>query len=279
MSTITAVPPAQTAYHPDTTLRVSQRNVIRSEWIKFRSLRSTVWTLIIAIVLMIGIGALFSAVTASQWSSFSPSDKATFNPVTVSLSGALFAQLAFGVLGVLFVSSEYSTGMIRSSMTVVPRRLPVLWGKIAVFAGVVGALSLITSFVSFFLGQALLSSEHLNVAISSPGALRRVIGAALYMTVAGIIGMAIGALLRHTAAGISAFVAIFFVIPPLLDLLPKSWRDSFAQYLPARAGEAIWSVTRDGAKTLSPWVGLGLLCVYAIVLVALAAVRLVRKDS
>ena len=279
MSTITAVPPAQATYHPDTTLRVTQRNVIRSEWIKFRSLRSTVWTLFIAIVLMIGIGALFSAVTASQWSTFSPSDKATFNPVTVSLSGALFAQLAFGVLGVLFVSSEYSTGMIRSSMTVVPRRLPVLWGKIAVFAGVVGALSLITSFVSFFLGQALLSSEHLNVSITSPDALRRVIGAALYMTVAGIIGMAIGALLRHTAGGISAFVAIFFVIPPLLDLLPKSWRDSFAQYLPARAGEAIWSVARDGGKSLSAWTGFGLLCVYAVVLVALAAVRLVRKDS
>jgi ABC-2 type transport system permease protein len=123
-----------------------------------------------------------------------------------------FAQLAIGVLGVLLISGEYSTGMIRSSLTVVPRRLPVLWAKLGVFAGAVFGVTLVTSFVSFFLGQALLSSHHLNVAISAPGALRSVIGTALYATVAGMIGMALGALLRNTAAGISTFVAVLAAV-------------------------------------------------------------------
>ena len=117
----------------------------------------------------------------------------------------MFAVVAFGVLGVLMISGEYSTGMIRSSLTAVPRRLPVLWGKLAVFAGVIFSVSLVASFISFFLGQALLSSHHLGVSITAPGALRSVIGAALYVTVAGMIGVALGALFRNTAAGIATF--------------------------------------------------------------------------
>ena len=207
-------------------IRVTQRRVLLSEWTKFRSLRSTLWTLLIATVLMVGISALFSAVTASQYHTFNAGDRATFNPISVSLEGNTFAVMAFGVLGVLLFSGEYSTGMIRASMTVVPRRLPVLWAKLTVFAGVVFSAALITSVASFFIGQALLSSKNLDVAISSPGAVRSVIGAALYMTVAGMIGVALGALLRNTAGGITTFVGVFFVIPPVLELLPKRWSNN-----------------------------------------------------
>jgi len=260
-------------------LRVTQSRVLRSEWTKFRSLRSTVWTLLTAVVLSIGIGALFSAVSASQYHTFSPADQASFNPITTSLNGMLFAQLAIGVLGVLMISGEYSTGMIRSSLTAVPKRLPVLWAKLGVFAGVVFGVTLVTSFVSFFLGQALLSSHHLNVAISAPGALRSVIGAALYATVAGMIGMALGGLLRNTAAGISTFVAAFFVIPPLTDLLPSSWSSHFAQYLPSNAGEVLFGGGRGLAHPLAPWTGFAVLCGYAVVLIAVAAWRLRRADA
>src|SRR6266566_5175322 len=196
-------------------LRVTQPRVLLSEWTKFRSLRSTVWTLLTAVVLTIGIGALFSAVSASQYHTFSPADRATFSPISTSLDGMMFAQLAIGVLGVLLISGEYSTGMIRSSLTAVPRRLPVLWAKLGVFAGVVFAVMLVTSFVSFFVGQALLSSHHLGVSISAPNALRDVIGAALHVTLAGILGMPLAALLRNTAAGTSTTVAVFFVLPPV----------------------------------------------------------------
>jgi ABC-type transport system involved in multi-copper enzyme maturation permease subunit len=268
--------PAAAAVPP---LKVTQRRVLLSEFTKFRTVRSTVWTLLVAVVLMIGVSALFSAVTASQYHTFSPADRATFNPVSTSLGGMMFAVVAFGVLGVLMISGEYSTGMIRSSLTAVPRRLPVLWGKLAVFAGVIFSVSLVASVISFFLGQALLNSHQLGVSITAPGALRSVIGAALYVTVAGMIGVALGALFRNTAAGIATFAGIFFVIPPLTQLLPSSISDHLTQYLPSYAGEAVFGGARGLTDALSPWTGFAVLCGYAVVLIAAAALRLRRVDA
>ncbi|MDX6338788.1 MAG: type transport system permease protein [Streptosporangiaceae bacterium] len=275
---LTPAAPAATTT-PVGPLKVTQARVVRSEWMKFRSLRSTIYTLLAAVALTIGIGALFSGVTASQFHTFSAADKATFSPISTSLTGISFAVVAFGVLGVLLMSGEYSTGMIRSSLTAVPRRLPVLWGKLAVFAGAIFSVSLVTSFISFFVGQALLSSHHLSVAITAPDALRSVIGAALYVTVAGLIGVALGGLLRNTAAGISTFAAAFFVIPPLTGLLPASVSDHLSQYLPSNAGEALWGGTRGVTNVLSPWTGFAVLCGYAVILIAAAAWRLRRADA
>jgi ABC-2 type transport system permease protein len=260
-------------------LKVTQARVLLSEFTKFRTVRSTVWTLLVAVVLMIGISALFSAVTASQYHTFDASDRATFNPVSISLSGTMFAVVAFGVLGVLMISGEYSTGMIRSSLTAVPRRLPVLWGKLAVFAGVIFSISLVASLISFFLGQALLSSHHLGVSVAAAGVLRSIIGAALYVSVAGMIGVALGALLRNTAAGIATFAGVFFVIPPLTGLLPASISDHLSQYLPSYAGDAVWGGARSVTNALSPWTGFAVLCGYAVVLIAAAALRLRRVDA
>jgi len=272
-------PVAPAAIAPVGPLKVTQARVVRSEWMKFRSLRSTIYTLLAAVALTVGIGALFSAVTASQYHTFSAADKATFSPISTSLTGISFAVVAFGVLGVLLMSGEYSTGMIRSSLTAVPRRLPVLWAKLAVFAGVIFSVSLAASLVSFFIGQALLSSHHLGVALTAPGALRSVIGAALYVTVAGMIGVALGALLRNTAAGIATFAAVFFVIPPLTGLLPASISDHIVQYLPSNAGEVLWGGTHGVANPLSPWTGFAVLCGYAVILIAGAAWRLRRADA
>jgi ABC-type transport system involved in multi-copper enzyme maturation permease subunit len=260
-------------------LRVTQGRVLLSEFTKFRSLRSTMWTLLTGVVLMIGIGALFSGVTASQYHTFSAAEKAVFNPVTTSLNGVIFAVVAFGVLGVLLISGEYTTGMIRSSLTAVPRRLPVLWGKLAVFAGTIFSVSLVASLVSFFLGQAVLSGHHLGVSITAPGALRSVIGAALYVTVAGIIGVALGTLFRNTAAGIATFAAVFFVIPPLASLLPASVSNHLTPYLPSNAGGVLWSGAANAHDALAPWTGFALLCGYAAVLIVVAAWRLRRSDA
>ena len=272
-------PDAPISAAPAPALKVTQARVVLSEWTKFRSLRSTMWTLLTAVVLMIGIGALFSGVTASQYHTFSAADRATFNPVSSSLTGSTFAVIAFGVLGVLFLSGEYSTGMIRSSLTAVPRRLPVLWAKLAVFAGVIFPVSLIASFVSFFLGQALLNGHHLGVSLTSPDALRSVIGVALYVTVAGMIGVALGALFRNTAAGIATFAGVFFVLPPLTELLPSSVQGHLTQYLPSSAGEVLWGGAHDLHHALSPWTGFALLCGYAVVLIAAAASRLRSTDA
>lgn len=257
-------------------LRLTWSRVLLSEWIKFRSLRSMVWTLLIAVVLSIVLDAVFAAVSGSHTS---PAARATFNPVATSLDGIIFAQLAVGVLGCLMISGEYSTGMIRSSLTVVPRRLPVLWAKLAVFTVVVFPVMLVTSFASFFIGQALLSGHHLNVAISAPGALHSVFGAALYPTVAGLTGLALGGLLRNTAAGISAFAGVFFVLSTLSSVLPTSWQAHFAQYLPFKLDESIYGNGQDLAHPLGPWAAFGVLCGYAVVLIVLAAWRLRRADA
>jgi ABC-type transport system involved in multi-copper enzyme maturation permease subunit len=273
----TPVAPAPVAARP--ALQVTQGRVLLSEFTKFRSLRSTLYTLLTAVVLMIGIGALFSAVTASQYHTFSAADKAAFNPVTTSLQGTVFAVVAFGVLGVLMISGEYTTGMIRSSLTAVPRRLPVLWGKLAVFAGTIFSISLAASFISFFLGQALLSGHHLGVSITAPGTLRSVIGAALYVTVAGLIGVTLGTLFRNTAAGIATFAGVFFVIPPLAGLLPSSVSNHLTPYLPSNVGGALWGGAADVHNALAPWTGFAFLCGYAVVLIAAAAWRLRRSDA
>jgi len=260
-------------------LRVTQGRVLLSEFTKFRSLRSTMWTLLAAVVLMAGLGALFSAVTASQYHTFNWAERAAFNPVTTSLNGVTFAVVAFGVLGVLLTGGEYSTGMIRSSLTAVPRRLPVLWGKLAVFAGSIFPVSLVASFLSFFVGQALLSGHHLGVPVTAADAPRSVTGAALYVTVAGLIGVALGALLRNTAAGIATFAAVFFVLPLLAVLLPASISDHLAPYLPPNAGSVIWGGAAALPNALPPWTGFALLCGYAAVLVAAGAWRLRRSDA
>ncbi len=177
------------------------------------------------------------------------------------------------------ISGEYSTGSIRSSLTAVPRRLPLLWAKLAVFAGVVFSTMLAASFISFFVGQALLSQHDMDVSLSEPGALRAVVGAALYLTVVGITGLALGTLLRNTAAAISTVVVVFFVIAPLTLLLPSSWTALFVQYLPSTAGAGLFSGTLGVENPLPPWTGFAVMCTYAVVLIGLAAWRLRRADA
>ena len=275
MTTTQATRPASITGSRDTGLRVTQSRVVLSEWTKFRSLRSTVYTLLAAVVFMIGLGALFAAITAGQPGGLEPGSSA----ISTSLSGTFFAQLAIGVLGVLLISGEYSTGMIRSSLTVVPRRLPMLSGKLAVFTGVVFLTMLIASFAAFFVGQVLFSLQHLDASLSDPGALRSVVGAALCVTVAGMTALALGALLRNTAAAITTFVAVFFVIPPLTLLLPASLTDHFVQYLPSNAGAVMVGENFGVAHPLAPWTGFAVMCGYAVVLIGFAAWRLRRVDA
>ena len=179
----------------------------------------------------------------------------------------------------LLISGEFGNGLIRSLLTVVPRRLPMLWGKLAVFTGVVFLTMLFASLAAFFVGQLLFSGQHLDASLSDPGALRAVVGAALYVTVAGMTALALGALLRNTAAAITTFVAVFFVIPPLTNLLPTSLTDHFVQYLPSNAGAVMLDGTFGVAHPLTPWTGFGVMCGYAVVLIGFAAWRLRRVDA
>ncbi len=258
--------------------RVTQLRVFVSEWTKFRSLRSTAWTLGIGMLLTVAFPIIFAAVTSSHWGSMSPHERANRSPLDIALAGVNVAQLAIAVLGVLVVSGEYSTGMIRATFTAVPKRLPVLWAKVGLFALVSFALMVPAVLVAFFSSQAILARHDiLQIPFSQPGVARSVIGGAIYVMLVGVFALGIGAIIRNTAGGIATFAGIFFVIPPLMNILPTSWNNAISQYLPSEAGRQLFSL-QHAAHTLTPLAGGLLLLAYCAFVVGLAAVLLVRRD-
>ncbi|HEV7209626.1 MAG TPA: ABC transporter permease [Mycobacteriales bacterium] len=256
--------------------KVTQGQVIASEWIKLRSLRSSWFTFVAAIVGMIGIGLLVSAVTNAHWGQLGPDERAHFDPVTRSLTGVYLAQLAVGVLGVLVISGEYATGMIRATFGAVPTRLPVLWAKLAVFAAVTFVLMLISSFVAFLGGQQLLTTH--GTTLGAPNALRAVVGVALYLTVVGALGIALGFLIRSTAGGIATLFGLLLVLPTIGQVLPASWQVHILPYLPGNAGAALFTLHPDPG-TLSPWIGFAVFCGWAAAALLGASVLMMRRDA
>jgi ABC-2 type transport system permease protein len=255
---------------------VTQVRVVRAEWTKLRALRSTRWCALTAAVLITGLGAAVAGSGTPY--KISPGNTAAYG-VSVALLGVLFAQLVIGVVGVLAFSGEYGTGMIRATLAVVPARLPVLWAKVIVLVGLVLPVTMLCAFADFFAAAAIESSRGgSTLSLTAPGVLREVAGSSLYLTVVVIIGLALGALLRKTAAGLSVFAAVFFVVPVVVAALPHNIT-GFAPYLPSDAGGALWGSPLDSAHALSPWTGFACLCGYAVVLTALAAWRLRRRDA
>lgn len=255
----------------------SRGGIVRSEFTKLRSVRSTYWSLLAVVAAGLAICALAAGSTASHWKELSPTDRATLDPTALSLAGLFLAQLAMGVLGVLMITSEYATGMIRTTLAAVPQRASVLAAKAIVFAAVAFLVGLVTTFASFFLGHAFLSS-HVAYGLGDPGVLRAVIGGALYLTVLGLLGMGIGALLRHTAGAISTLFALVFVIPIVSNFLPRAWHRVLSKYSPADAGSTILNV-RHMPDTLQPWAGFALFCAYALAVLVVAAIVLRRRDA
>ncbi|MGY4916411.1 ABC transporter permease [Streptomyces sp. 900116325] len=256
--------------------KVTPLRVLRSEWIKLRTVRSTSITLLTAVAAMVGLGMLVTHLRAGD---LNARDLAHFNGAEVSLSMYRPAQLAIGVLGVLMFTGEYSTGMIRATLTAVPRRLSMLAAKAAVFTGVVLVLMTAASFAAFFGGQAVLSSAHahLSMRLSDPGVIRVVFGTALYLTVVGLLGVALGAIIRSSAGAIATLVGILLVLPGLGALLPADWAQHIDPYLPSNAGQAVLSVVPDPA--MAPWTGLALFAGYTVALLGIAAWLLKRRDA
>jgi ABC-type transport system involved in multi-copper enzyme maturation permease subunit len=259
--------------------QVTQARVARSEWTKLWSLRSTRWTVLAAVVAMIAPGILVAAFQMGRWGSLPADERARFSAIDTGVGGYHLAQLAVGVLGVLVISGEYSTGMIRSSFMAVPKRLPVLFAKLGVYAVVTFVLMLVSTVVSFLVVQGIVAGHHLDVSLGDPVALRAVIGTALFLTVLGALGVGLGALIRNTAGGIAAFAGLLFVLPGVVALLPRSTSDAVGPYLPLNAGSAVATDVFEGPHHLSPWGGFAVFCGYVAVVIAVAAVRLVRRDA
>jgi ABC-2 type transport system permease protein len=261
--------------------KVTQARVAVSEWTKLRSLRSTRWSLLVATVLTIGLPLLFATIISTRWPHLGPNERADHerHPLEISLAGVNVSQLAIAVLGVLVITGEYSTGMIRASLLAVPKRLPVLWAKTAVFAVVTFLLMLPSVLIAFVGSQAILRHHHiLKVSFSHPGVARSVIGGAVFLMLVGVFALAIGAIVRNTAGGIATFAAIFFVFPPLLNILPTSWNNAISPYLPDSAGRSVFALTHD-SHSLAPGPGLALFVGYCVVALLLAAVLLDRRDT
>ncbi|HZU39824.1 MAG TPA: ABC transporter permease [Solirubrobacteraceae bacterium] len=259
--------------------RVTQWNVVRSEWTKLWTLRSTRWSLLVAFVAMAGLGPLVAAVQMGHWANMDPHERLTYDAINTGVGGYHLAQLAIGVLGVLVITGEYSTGMIRSSLMAVPRRLPVLWAKLAVFGFVTFVLMLIAALISFFAVQSIVSQHHVQHSLGDPGALRAVIGVALFLTVLSVLCGGLGAMLRNTAGGIAAFVGLLFVLPGISAILPSSVNDAVSRYLPLNAGVTVASHSFDSAHHLSTWGGFALFCGYAAAAAVGAALVLRRRDA
>src|SRR6478735_6699922 len=268
------------------TLAVTQRRVIRSEWIKLRSVRSWIIMSAAAAVLMVAFGALAASVASGAVTPTNPNGGggggrgpfASLDPTGISLAGLTLAQLILGILGVLIVSNEYANGMIRNTFAAVPRRLPVLWAKVLVLAGSLAVVMVIASVAAFLLGQLILGDGK-NTTLAADGVLRAVLGSGLYLAGIGVFGIAIGAMLRNTAGAIAVVVAALLIIPGLASLvLPTSWSDNVLPYLPGNSGTAFTSVTgRD--TLLAPGAGAAVFVAWLVVLLVGAAVLIRRRDA
>ncbi|MER5938998.1 ABC transporter permease [Streptomyces sp. NPDC001928] len=251
--------------------------VIRSEWTKIRSVASTVWTLSLAVVVTIALGMLISGLSANEFDNLSERDRLSFDPTFISFAGMSLGQLAMIVFGVLVVSNEYSTGMIRASLAAVPRRGTFLFSKIAVATGLSLAVGLATSFVTFFLGQAMLG-EH-RAEIGDPGVLRAVFGGGLYMTLIAMFSMGVAAMLRSPMLSLGILMPFFFLVSNILGNVSAT--EKIGRYLPDQAGSKIMQVVTpiDDDTPYGPWGGLGIMVLWVIAALVGGYATLKKRDA
>ena len=262
----------------DVTMPTRARNVLVSEWVKLRSVRSTYLVLLFAAAAAVGIGYLVAHADATHWATMTAAARAAFDPVSDSFSGLGLAQLAFGALGVLAISSEYATGLIRTTFGAVPRRRAVLAAK----AAVVGAVTLLAgeliAVATFFTGQWALAPQHLNVTLAHPGALRGVLAAGLYLAVMAWVGLGLGAVIRHTAGAITALVGLVFLLPTVIHALPAPWDTRIGRFtLDGAAQQMIAQHPHAGYFSAGP--SLLIVAGYAAVAIAAAALMITRRDA
>ncbi|MGD6743267.1 ABC transporter permease subunit [Streptomyces sp. BH106] len=251
--------------------------VLRSEWTKIKSVNSTAFTLGLAVLVSVGLGMLISALTSNEFDKMSTGDKLTFDPTFISFSGLTLGQLAMLVFGVLVVASEYSTGMIRTSLAAVPQRGTFLFSKILVAALLALVVALVISFASFFLGQLMLGDHGTD--LGAPNVLRAVFGAAVYMTLMTMFSMGIAAMLRSPMLSLGILMPFFFLVSPILGSVSATKK--VAQYFPDQAGLKVMQVVDPPSDDApyGPWGGLVILLVWVAVALIIGYVLLKKRDA
>jgi ABC-2 type transport system permease protein len=263
--------------------RASVAGTLRSEFTKIRSVRSTYWSLFLLVVAGVAWSITYCAGEASRWASMAPQDRQGFDPTQSSVVGlAQLGQLVIVVLGTLTLTSEYSTGMIRTSLTVMPRRGVLYGAKATVFAAVAMVVAFVASFASFFVGQALLSSTHVSATLSQPRVLGAVIGAAVYVALCGLFAFGLGAILRSTAGAMTTAYGLLFLLPELAKALPNSWYADVMRWLPG--GDVINAITNTqsvnaSSHLFSGWGEFAVFGAYTAILLVAGAVLFRNRDA
>jgi ABC-2 type transport system permease protein len=258
------------------------RRTLGSEFTKIRTVRSTYGTLVLLVLAAAAWCVAFCLGTVHNWPSMSAPDRASFDPVQSSVLGlALLGQLVIVVFGALSITSEYATGMIRTSLTVMPNRAVLYWSKLGVFAAVGLVLSLLTSFGVFFLGKALLGRTHVAMSLSDPSALRSVLVTAMYVEVCGLFAYGMGALTRNTAAGLTIAYGCLALLPQLVKALPTGLNHALVRWVPGGDALAVMTATNSGRPPhmFSAWGELAVFACYAAILVAAGAAQFGSRDA
>jgi len=289
---------------PPVTGRAGLRGVLASEFTKLRSVRSTYWTIGALLVLSVGLAAAIGAGAASDLHN-NPGDKLGFDATQTSLAFFFYlGQLIIAVLGAMTITSEYSTGMIRTSLTAMPRRGNVFVSKLLVFTGVALVVSVVTSFLAFLVGQAVMSGTGVSASLShsttipiggrvspqavtatnsvvvTPGhVLTAIIGTALLVTMAAVIAFGLGAIIRHTAGAIASAIGLLFVVPIIVQLLPSTWRFDILRFVPSAAGDVLSATVGDHPHLWSAWPQFAVTVIWALVLVAVGAYLFRKRDA
>lgn len=249
--------------------------VLRSEWLKIRTVRSTAWTLAGAFGITVVFGALLSALTNTGFHNLTKSQQLSFDPVSTSFSGGLLGQLAMIAFGVLVIGSEYSTGMIRTSLAAVPQRGTLYLCKVAVATVAALVVALVTSFVSFFVGQAALGSH--STTLGAHDVLRALIGGGLYMTLIAVFSMGVATMLRSSMLAMGILMPFFFLVTQILAAVPGA--KTVAHYFPDQAGRAVTRVVQDAGTPYGPWEGLGIMVLWVVAAVAGGYLVLKKRDA
>jgi hypothetical protein len=254
-------------------------SVTKSEWIKFRTVRSTIMGVIVFAVLTIGLGVLITATIRAHWATAGFGRRLTFDPVSTSLAGVLFAQFAVGVIGSLFITSEYSSGAIRTTLTAVPHRLELALAKLLVLVLSMLVVCEVVCIATFLIGQAIFAGVVTPTASLSNGAdLRAVLLAGVYLALLAVLGFSLGLILRQSAACISVFVSILLIVPIIMLLLPQSWQNSYEKFEPSNLGTSMMSVT-PRADLFGTWSALTVLLVYVVVVFGVGVTMLQHRDA
>jgi ABC-2 type transport system permease protein len=273
--------PPTRAVLPPATGRAGLAGALRCEWTKLRSVRSTMWSLVAVAAISIGLMSLIAWSLIHRWDRLEPGDKAELahRPLEVILGRPIFvAQLVVAVLGVMVISAEYTTGMIRSTWQAQPRRPVVLAAKVLVFAALMLVVGEVLSFAAYAVGSRIIASR-IPVSLHDPGVTRAVFGAGLYLVVLGLFSLAFGAILRHTAGAITAVIGWILILSNLTGLLPDSWGHHINAWMPTNAGILIFQPQQAPDDLLSPWQGLAVFAGWTVLLLAVAVVLLDRRDA